>query len=49
MVNGPDGNVWMTLEGTAPTDVAKISPAGMVTQYDLPGVETPWRYAVGEA
>ncbi len=40
IVNGPDGNVWMTLEGSA-KDVAKISPAGVVTEYEFATAESP--------
>jgi streptogramin lyase len=36
IVEGPDGNMWVTLNG--PKDVAKITPAGAVTEYDL-GIE----------
>lgn len=44
LVEGPDGNEWMTLSsGTA--DVAKITPAGVVTEFDL-GAETPSGIAV---
>jgi streptogramin lyase len=44
LVEGPDGNEWMTLSsGTA--DVAKITPAGVVSEYDL-GAETPSGIAV---
>lgn len=47
MANGPDGNVWMTLEGSA-KDVAKISSAGVVTEYEFEGaVEPPSGIAVG--
>lgn len=33
LVQGPDGNMWVTLNG--PKDVAKITPDGVVTEYDL--------------
>lgn len=33
---GPDGNIWMTLAfNAAGKDVAKVTPAGEVTEYDL--------------
>jgi streptogramin lyase len=37
IVEGPDGNVWMTVRGVA-TDVARISPAGKVDEFEIPGV-----------
>jgi streptogramin lyase len=37
IVTGPDGNLWTTLSGST-KDVAKITPAGVVTEYDLPGI-----------
>lgn len=37
---GPDGYMWVTLE-SATNDVARITPAGAVTQYDFPGVTNP--------
>jgi streptogramin lyase len=43
---GPDGNVWMTLAGSA-KDVAKITPAGAVTEYELPGIANPRGIAAG--
>lgn len=47
MVEGPDGNVWMTLEGST-KDVAKISPSGSVTEYEFgAAVEPPTGIAVG--
>lgn len=46
MVDGPDGNVWMTLEGSA-KDVAKISPAGVVTEYEFATAEPPTGIATG--
>jgi streptogramin lyase len=41
MVEGPDGNVWMTLEGSLTNDVAKLSPAGVVTEYKFEAVAKP--------
>jgi virginiamycin B lyase len=37
IISGPDGNVWTTLPGST-KDVAKITPAGLVTEFDLPGI-----------
>lgn len=45
IVAGPDGNVWFTIEGTK--DVAKITPAGVITEYELPGIEDPIGIAPG--
>ena len=37
LTQGPDGNVWVVLGG--PTkDLAKITPAGGVTEYDAPDI-----------
>ncbi|MET0558675.1 MAG: hypothetical protein ABW065_08400 [Solirubrobacterales bacterium] len=44
LVEGPDGNEWLTLS-SATADVARITPAGVVTEYDL-GAETPAGIAV---
>jgi streptogramin lyase len=45
IVQGPDGNMWVTLEG-GPPDVARITPAGAVTPYDI-GAVTASGIAVG--
>jgi streptogramin lyase len=37
IVAGPDGNMWFTLGNGK--DVGKITPAGVVSEYDLEGVE----------
>ncbi len=34
LVAGPDGNIWVTLQGPA-EDVASVTPAGVVTEFDL--------------
>lgn len=34
---GPDGNVWVTVAG--PTEVARITPAGDVTEFDIPALD----------
>lgn len=36
---GPDGNVWAVLSGSAlNNDVAKVSPAGIVEEFDVPAL-----------
>ncbi len=46
IVEGPDGNMWVTLEGTAGTNgVARITPAGNVTEFPL--ANTSYGIAVG--
>ena len=37
LVQGPDGNIWLTLDGNN-RDVAKITPAGAVEEFDLGAV-----------
>lgn len=44
LVQGPDGNMWVTLNGTK--DVAKVTPEGAVTEYDVEAV-TPLGITVG--
>ncbi|HKZ14142.1 MAG TPA: hypothetical protein VJL81_09895 [Solirubrobacterales bacterium] len=46
IVAGPDGNVWMTLPGST-NDVAKVTPAGVVTEFDLPGITVTGGIAAG--
>src|ERR1700761_42104 len=39
---GPDGNMWVTLNdmgNEGEKDVASITPAGVVTEYELPNVK----------
>ena len=46
IVEGPDGNMWVTLEGTAGTNgVARITQAGDVTEFPL--ANTSYGIAVG--
>jgi streptogramin lyase len=45
IVQGPDGNMWVTLDGNA-RDVARITPAGEVKEFNL-GAVTPLGIAVG--
>lgn len=45
LVQGPDGNVWVTLDG-AGKDVARITPAGAVTEFFLEAI-TPSGITVG--
>ncbi len=40
------GNVWVTLSGSA-NDVARISPAGVVKEFDVPGVTNPVGIGLG--
>jgi streptogramin lyase len=40
IVAGPDGNMWLTVNGGG-KDVARISPAGKVDEFELEGVSTP--------
>jgi len=40
IVAGPDGNMWLTVNGGG-KDVARISPAGQVDEFELEGVATP--------
>jgi virginiamycin B lyase len=46
LVLGGDGNMWVALSGGA-NDVARITPAGQVTAFDLPGVDGPTGMARG--
>ncbi len=43
IVQGPDGNMWVTLQNV--NGVAQITPAGVVTQFALPN--TAYGIAVG--
>jgi virginiamycin B lyase len=45
LVQGPDGNIWVTLDGNN-RDVARITPDGVVTEFDLEAV-TPKGITVG--
>jgi streptogramin lyase len=46
IVAGPDGNVWLTVEdGTK--DVARVTAAGQVQEFDIEGIETPVGIAPG--
>jgi hypothetical protein len=44
IVAGPDGNMWFTLPGKK---VGKITPAGVVQEFELTKVETPIGIAAG--
>lgn len=37
---GPDGNMWVTLDGNT-TELARITPAGQVTEFDPVNIENP--------
>jgi streptogramin lyase len=45
IVAGPDGNMWLTVNGGG-KDVARISPAGKVDEFELEGVAAPTGIAV---
>jgi len=45
IVAGPDGNVWLTVGGA--NDVAKVTPAGQVEEFDLPGISETNGIAAG--
>ena len=48
MALGSDGNVWMTTEGMGGQDVARITPAGVVTEFEFEGaVKKPIGIASG--
>jgi streptogramin lyase len=40
ITQGPDNNMWVTLDD-ATKNVARITPAGVVTEFDLPGIAAP--------
>jgi streptogramin lyase len=58
ITQGPDGNIWVTVDDGAGNDVARITPAGEVTKFNLDDVDVPvgitsrgnglWVTAVGE-
>lgn len=39
ITTGPDGNIWVTLQGAK--DVARITPAGVVTEFDAANMAAP--------
>lgn len=39
ITSGQDGNIWVTLESGK--DVARITPGGVVDEFDLPGITAP--------
>jgi streptogramin lyase len=42
ITQGPDGNIWVTVNDDADNDVARITPAGEVTKFNLDdGVDNP--------
>ena len=49
IIEGPDGNIWVTLSGAAGgEDIAKLTTAGVVTEYDVPGVNALVGLAAGD-
>lgn len=46
IVAGPDGNVWLTVRGGG-KDVAEVTPAGQVHEFDIPEIEEPEGIAPG--
>jgi virginiamycin B lyase len=46
IVAGSDGNVWLTIEGGT-DDVARVTPAGQVTKFDIEGIESAIGIASG--
>ena len=48
LTQGPDGNIWVTLTGgAAGNDVARITPAGVVTEFDAAALENAVGIAAG--
>lgn len=43
---GPDGNIWVAVHG-AENDVARVTPAGEVKEFELEGIEDPSGIAAG--
>jgi hypothetical protein len=46
IVEGPDGNMWLAVHD-AKNDVARVTPAGVVSEYELEGIDEPSGIAVG--
>jgi virginiamycin B lyase len=46
IVDGPDGNVWLTIEDLT-NDVAKVTPSGQVEEFDIEGILSPEGIAPG--
>jgi virginiamycin B lyase len=45
---GPDGNIWLTLAfNAAGKDVAKVTPSGQVTEYELGNFANLWSITAG--
>ena len=48
LAEGPDGNIWVTLTGSSlSNDLAKITPAGVVTEFNPADVSSPIGIAAG--
>ncbi len=49
LTEGPDGNIWITLSGSAlGNDLAKVTPQGTVTEFDPADVSGPIGIAAGD-
>ena len=49
LAEGPDGNIWITLSGSSlGNDLAKVTPQGVVTEYDPADVAAPVGIAAGD-
>src|SRR6476469_5862200 len=46
LTQGPDGNIWVVLNG-AVNDIAKVTPAGVVTEFDSATYNNPIGIASG--
>jgi hypothetical protein len=48
IIEGPDGNVWFTLnDSTTEKDVGRITPAGVITEFELKEINGPIGIASG--
>ena len=44
---GPDSNIWLTLDSGVTNDLAKITPDGVVTEYDPAAITDPTGITAG--
>jgi streptogramin lyase len=47
IAQGPDGNMWMTLDAGVTNDLARITPAGVVTEFNPAAVNDPTGITTG--